>query len=235
MHIPATYLQMLFVVGLMLATPTAFAGDMVRGKQIFSKCSGCHQVGEGAKNKIGPQLNGIFGRKAGSVDGFPYSKSMRRAASGGLVWHNDSLNAYIENPRVLISGTRMSFRGLKTTQDREDVLAYLRSFSDDPSDIPEADPTAQSKDHSVDPAILAIQGDPEYGQYLSGECTTCHQASGSDQGIPSITSWPEDDFVTAMQAYKNKIRVHPVMQLIAGRLSDEEIAALAAYFRGLEK
>jgi len=234
MHISAMLLQMLFVVGFMLTATNANGGDIARGKQVFAKCSGCHQIGKGAENKIGPHLNGVFGRKAGSVVGFPYSKSMRRVASGGLVWHTDSLNAYIENPRILVSGTRMSFRGLKNVQDREDVLAYLRSFSDNPSDIPEADPTANKIDHAVDPAILAIQGDPEYGQYLSGECTTCHQASGGDQGIPSITLWPEDEFVTAMQAYKNKIRVHPVMQLIAGRLSDEEIAALAAYFGDLK-
>ncbi|MBV1867720.1 MAG: c-type cytochrome [Marinosulfonomonas sp.] len=234
MYDPARLLQMFVAVAFLLTATTAISGDAARGKRVFSKCAGCHQIGEGAKNKVGPHLNGVFDRKAGSVDGFPYSKSMRRAASGGLVWHADSLNAYIENPRVLISGTRMSFRGLKSAQDRDDVLAYLRDFSDKPSDIPEADPTAQQTDHAVDPAILAIQGDPEYGQYLSGECTTCHQVSGGDQGIPSITLWPEDIFVTAMQAYKNKTRAHPVMQLIAGRLSDEEIAALAAYFRDLE-
>ena len=89
-------------------------------------------------------------------------------------------------------------------------------------------------------AILAtmtsgvLAGDPAYGEYLSGECTTCHQASGANDGIPSITLWPEDQFVTAMHAYKDKARANPVMQMIAGRLSNEEIAALAAYFKDLE-
>ena len=134
----------------------------------------------------------------------------------------------------MTSGTRMSFRGIKDAADRANLIAYLRTFSDDPANIPEADPTAQATDHDLDPAILALVGDPEYGEYLSGECTTCHQASGGDAGIPSITLWPEEDFVVAMHAYKNKQRNHPVMQMVAGRLGDEEIAALAAYFAKVE-
>ena len=77
-------------------------------------------------------------------------------------------------------------------------------------------------------------GDPDYGEYLASECKTCHQQSGADDGIPSITHWPEEDFVVAMHAYKQKVRPHPVMQMMAGRLTDEEIAALAAYFKDLE-
>ena len=128
----------------------------------------------------------------------------------------------------------MSFRGLKDPDDRANVIAYLRIFSDNPQDIPEADPTARGTDHSVDPAILAIQGDPEYGEYLSSECTTCHQLNGGDEGIPSIVYWPDEDLVVAMHAYKDKQRPHPVMQMIAGRLSNDEIAALAAYFNNPE-
>ena len=94
---------------------------------------------------------------------------------------------------------------------------------------------ATATDHDLDPAILALKGDPEYGEYLSSDCTTCHQASGGDDGIPSIVLWPEEDFVIAMHAYKNKDRPNPVMQMMAGRLNDEEIAALAAYFATLEE
>lgn len=86
----------------------------------------------------------------------------------------------------------------------------------------------------MDPALLAIEGDAEYGEYLSGECTACHQTSGDNDGIPSITGWPEENFVVAMHAYKSNQREHPVMQMIAGRLGDEEIAALAAYFKTIE-
>ena len=150
--------------------------------------------------------------------------------AGGLEWHLETLSPYIENPRALVSGTRMSFRGLADPQDRADVIAYLRRYSASPRDIPEADPTATATPHDLDPAILALEGDAEYGAYLSSECITCHQREGGDEGIPSIVYWPQRDFVVALQAYKRKTRPHPVMQMIAGRLSDEEIAALAAYF-----
>ena len=86
----------------------------------------------------------------------------------------------------------------------------------------------------VSQEILAIVGDAEYGEYLAGDCKGCHQADGSYDGIPSITGWESESFVWAMQSYKQKVRKHPVMQMLAGRLSDEEIAALAAYFKMLE-
>lgn len=207
--------------------------DIEAGKKVFSKCIGCHQIGEGAVDRIGPHLNGIFGRKAGAHDGFSYSKSMKRAGVDGLVWTAETLDAYLENPRALVSKTRMSFRGLKDADDRRAVLAYMRDFSDKPSDLPEAEPTAQGTDHDLDPEILALEGDPEYGEYLASECLTCHQSDGGADGIPSITLWPTDDFVIAMHAYKRKLRPHPVMQMMAGRLNDEEIAALAAYFKDL--
>ena len=152
----------------------------------------------------------------------------------GLVWTAETLDAYIENPKALVSGTRMNFAGIDDADVRADLIAYLRQFSDNPSNIPEAEPTAIGSDHDLDPEILAIQGDPEYGEYLSSECLTCHKADGADDGIPSVTGWPTEDFVIAMHAYKKKLRPHPVMQMMAGRLSDEEIAALAAYFKDLE-
>lgn len=214
---------------------TAGVADLAAGEKVYGQCKGCHQIGKGAKNAIGPHLNSLFGRAAGGLDDFRYSKSFKRVGSGGLEWHAETLDTFLENPRAIASRTRMSFRGVKDAQDRVNLIAYLRTFSDDPANIPEADPTATALDHNVDPAILALVGDPEYGEYLSGECTTCHQASGGDDGIPSITLWPEENFVVAMHAYKDKERAHPVMQMIAGRLGDDEIAALAAYFGALSE
>lgn len=208
-------------------------GDVARGKKLFEKCAGCHQVGNGAENGIGPVLNGLFGRSAGSVDGFRYSKAFTRAGAKGLEWHADTLASFIAKPKALVPGTRMSFDGYEDPGDQADLVAYLRTFSASPADIPEADATARPTDHDVDPGILAVGGDAEYGEYLASECTTCHQTDGADEGIPSIVLWPEEDFVVAMQAYKSKMRVHPVMNMVAGRLNDEEIAALAAYFAGL--
>jgi cytochrome c len=209
-------------------------GDAQEGREVFRQCTACHQVGDGAQNRVGPQLNGLFGRTAGTVEGVKYSESMIRMGNDGLIWTAETLDAYIENPRALVSKTRMSFLGIKDPQERADLLAYLRRYSANPSNIPEAEPTATGTDHDLDPEILAIQGDPEYGEYLASECKTCHQASGANDGIPGITHWPEEDFVVAMHAYKRKLRPHPVMQMMAGRLNDEEIAALAAYFKDLE-
>ncbi len=208
-------------------------GDAEAGARVFKSCKSCHQVGEGARDRIGPALNGIFGRAAGSVEGFRYSTGMQRENADGLVWTWETLDAYIENPRALVSKTRMSFRGLKDPQKRADLLAYLRLFSDNPADIPEAEPTEVSALPLLPAEVLELVGDPAYGEYLSSECTTCHQVDGSDQGIPSITAWPVEDFVVAMHAYKEQLRPHPVMQMMAGRLTNEEIAALAAYFNGL--
>ncbi|WP_366875677.1 c-type cytochrome, partial [uncultured Roseobacter sp.] len=81
---------------------------------------------------------------------------------------------------------------------------------------------------------ISTPGDAAYGAYLAGECLACHRADGGVKGIPSITGWGADDFVAAVQAYRCGARRHSVMQMMAGRLNDEEIAALAAYFKDLD-
>lgn len=228
-----TVLTLVFLLG-SASVHAAELGDPEKGAKVFAKCKSCHQVGEGAVHRVGPHLNGVFGRKAAAfAEDYKYSKGLLREGADGLVWTSDKLDAYIENPKALVSKTRMNFRGLSDPEQRADLLAYLRLFSDDPANIPEALPTANAPEVVLSPEILAIVGDPAYGEYLSSECTTCHTTSGSDTGIPSITNWPAEDFVIAMHAYKQKVRPHPVMQMMAGRLSDEEIAALAAYFQDL--
>lgn len=210
-------------------------GDAQRGAEVWQACAGCHEIGPEAANAIGPKLNGIFGRKAASLPDFDYSRSLARAGRDGLVWTFETLDAYITNPRTFASGTRMSYDGLADATARADLLAFLRDFSDKPRDIPEAEPTARRDLPDLPAEVLALKGDPEFGAYLAAECQTCHQRSGADDGIPSITLWPQEDFVLAMHAYKQKLRPHPVMQMMASRLTEEEIAALAAYFATLEE
>ena len=101
-------------------------GDPKRGETVYKKCRSCHKVGDGAKNRVGPHLNLLFQRPAGSIEGFKYSASLLRAAADGLIWDHHTLAIYLENPKALISKTRMNFRGLKDEQDRADVMAYLR-------------------------------------------------------------------------------------------------------------
>jgi cytochrome c len=101
------------------------------GEKVFRKCSACHAVGEGAKHKMGPHLNGVFGRQAGTADGFgKYSKDMIKAGEDGLVWDDASMASFLEKPKGLIKRTKMAFGGLRKQEDVDAIIAYLRSASD---------------------------------------------------------------------------------------------------------
>jgi cytochrome c2 len=99
------------------------------GAEVFKKCRSCHDVGPGAKNKVGPILNDIVGRKAGTIEGFAYSDANKAAGAKGLTWTDDVLLKYLENPLTYMPGTKMAFAGLKDAQDRKDLIAYLKTFS----------------------------------------------------------------------------------------------------------
>ncbi|MCE8539201.1 cytochrome c family protein [Ruegeria pomeroyi] len=111
-----------------LALPALADGDADKGKKVFNKCKACHAVGEGAANKVGPQLNGIIGAAAGQVEGFKYSDALTEAAAGGLVWDDESLAAFLAKPKDFMKGTKMSFAGLKKDDEIENVIAYLKEF-----------------------------------------------------------------------------------------------------------
>lgn len=100
------------------------------GEKLFRRCSSCHAVGEGAKNKSGPQLNGLFGRTIGSVDGFRYSNVFKDALAEGRVWDDESLAGFIEDPRAYFPGTKMSFRGFADKEDQDAMIAYLKSVGE---------------------------------------------------------------------------------------------------------
>ncbi|MBC7180144.1 MAG: cytochrome c family protein, partial [Roseovarius sp.] len=102
---------------------------IAEGEKVFKKCSACHQVGEGATNRVGPVLNGVMGRAAGSVEGFKYSDALQTMAADGLVWTDETLTAFLANPRGYMKGTKMSFAGLKKDEDLAAISAYLSSFS----------------------------------------------------------------------------------------------------------
>lgn len=210
-----------------LCPSIAYADAVERGEKIFKKCRSCHEVGTFAKVKVGPPLNDLIGRVAGSHVNVKYSKAMIAAGEDGLIWTEEALDQYLTRPRDIVPKTTMTFSGLKKPEDRADVIAYLKTFISDEVKV------SASNDPDVNPDILGIAGDPDYGEYLSGTCVTCHQVDGSEQGLPSITGWPQAAFVTVMHAYKNKHRENPVMQQFAGALSNEEIAALAAYFQSV--
>ena len=103
-------------------------GDPAAGDDVFIKCSGCHQIGPGSSNGIGPQLNGVVGRLSGSVAGYDYSPALAKAK---ITWTHDSLAAFVTDAGHLVPGTKMSFAGLKAAQDVEDLIAYVSRFEAD--------------------------------------------------------------------------------------------------------
>jgi len=209
------------------------AQDISRGEELFKACKNCHEVGSEAKNKVGPHLDGLFGRTAGAIEGFNYSSAMKKAGEDGLAWDAESVDKYIEKPREFISGNRMSYRGMADSQDRADLIAWLETVS---VQAPSEDLNSGDLDRvsGFTDAVLKIEGDQEYGEYLSGDCVTCHQISGAAEGIPSIVGIPREYFIQSLFEYKNNIRSNEVMKLRVINLTNEEIAALAAYFADLK-
>lgn len=114
---------------LLVVVSSASAQDAAAGEKLFSKCKACHAVGEGAKNRVGPHLNDVIGRTAGTVEDYRYSKAMVAAGEGGLVWNDETLRAYLANPRAMVKGTKMAFGGLKKDEELANIIAYLDSFS----------------------------------------------------------------------------------------------------------
>ena len=104
------------------------AGDAAKGQTVFvSKCKMCHAVGATAKAGVGPVQNNLIGSTAGSRPGFNYSAAMKEAGEKGLVWTEENVDKFIENPKALVAGTKMGFPGLKDAQDRANVIAYLKT------------------------------------------------------------------------------------------------------------
>jgi cytochrome c2 len=111
-----------------VAAPALAQDDLAAaGEKVFRRCAACHQIGEGAEAKVGPPLEGVIGRTAGTYEGFSYSDAMVEAGQGGLVWNSDTLHQYLENPRGMVKGTKMAFAGLKKQEDRDAVIAYIEA------------------------------------------------------------------------------------------------------------
>ena len=219
-----------------MAPALADDAQLAAGEALYSQCAACHEVGAGARNKVGPHLDGIIGRIAGTVDAFRYSRAMIEAGENGLVWDAETLGEYLEKPRTFIRGNRMSYRGMPDGDDRAALIAWLGVASvEAPSDdLAVSASVSDSEAPGFTEIILEIEGDVAFGEYLAGECVTCHQATGQAEGIPSIVGIPKDYFVRSLVEYKTNVRQNEVMKLRVQNLGNEEIAALAAYFATLE-
>ena len=111
-----------------VSTGLALAQDPAAGATTFKKCAICHDIGETAKNKVGPELNGIDGRSSGSAPGYNYSDANKKS---GITWNEATFMEYIKDPRAKIPGTKMIFPGIKNETEAKDLWAYLKQFGAD--------------------------------------------------------------------------------------------------------
>jgi len=107
----------------------ASAQDAAAGEKVFAVCKACHQVGDNAKNAVGPVLNGLFGRSAGTVEGYNYSDANKKS---GITWDEATFSEYIKDPKAKVPGTKMAFAGIKDEQKIKDLMAYLHAFDKAP-------------------------------------------------------------------------------------------------------
>jgi cytochrome c len=121
-------LSVLVALASSAAASGALAQDAAAGKTSFNKCLPCHSIGEGAKNKVGPELNGIDGRKSGTAPDYNYSDANKNS---GITWNKDQFLEYIKDPKAKIPGTKMTFAGIKNETEANNLWAYLASFDKD--------------------------------------------------------------------------------------------------------
>ncbi len=123
-------MRALIIAGLVIlaSTTASLAQDSAAGEKVFAMCKVCHQIGETAKNAVGPVLNGLIGRKAGTNPGYAYSDANKNS---GLTWDEPTFREYIKDPKAKIPGTKMIYAGLKDEQKTNDLLAYLKQFGPD--------------------------------------------------------------------------------------------------------
>ena len=114
--------SVMMTMAVSLAAPAAAAADPAAGQAVFNRCKICHAIEAGKHSPVGPNLHGVFGRKAGTAEDFPYSEAMK---ASGVTWDDDTLAKYLRDPRAFIPGNRMAFPGLKNEEDIGNLLAYL--------------------------------------------------------------------------------------------------------------
>jgi len=122
-RVPALLLVVVAALGVALSAGAVAPGDAARGETIYERCFACHAID---RDRTGPRHAGLFGRRAGAVTGFPYSRAMRDAGAAGLIWNEDTLDKFLEGPTKFVPGTRMGYAGIKDAQERADLIAYLK-------------------------------------------------------------------------------------------------------------
>jgi cytochrome c len=163
----------------------------------------------------------MFGRKIASLEGFDYSEFLLQAGAEGEIWERETLHAYLSDPSGMFPGYDIAHPVIAAEQDRNDLLTFLRTHT-----LP---PPPAIGEVEVPEAVLAMEGDLAYGEFLSFECAGCHQGAWDEEGS-GINGWPREAMITILFEYRVRARPNAQMQLAVARLSDEEIVSLADYF-----
>jgi cytochrome c len=201
-------------------------GDSGLGEAVFvQNCAACHALEADVGHGTGPSLYGVIGRAPGTADGFDYSDAFTAAATEGWIWERQVMHAFVTDPQGFLPGSDHT-TAIPDEQMRQDLLTYMRTAGTPPPPAPGTVVVPQE--------VLDMPGDVAYGEYLANECVGCHLLNGQSGGVPSITGWHPEPFITFMFEYRLGSRPNQTMVNIARRLSDEEIVALAAYFATIE-
>lgn len=128
----------------LLAMPAMAEGDPAKGEKLFKRCAACHAIDPGGASKAGPNLHDVVGRTTGTLDGFKFSDAMIKLGAEGHVWTPEELDKFVENPKQMIPGTKMTFPGLKKPQDRADLVAYIASLSQPAAEAAGAEATSSN-------------------------------------------------------------------------------------------
>jgi len=211
------------------STQFTHADTSPKAAELYQRhCMSCHLLSDDGPPALGPALSDIVGKPAGEIEGYVYSPALLEKAATGLIWDSPTLDRFLRSPAELVPGTKMGFPGLSSADDRQKLIQWLAG-TELISAASEKIQTVTTDNPDIE-RILALDADPDYGEYLASECVTCHSGGGAGGAVPTINGLPPGYFLQAMLAYKNKQRENSVMRLMAGNLGDDELAALAAFF-----
>jgi len=236
------------VMALISTTTFAADGNALKGEELFAQCIACHKVGEGAEAGVGPVLNHVFGRQAGTAEGFQYSEAMvAKGAEESVVWDEQSLYTFLAGPARYVPGTTMGFEGLRTEKQIKDVLAYLIQFSPAyepgsgkivPANLASSAELPKQQEASDEEAVPEFSEDflakadaiSNGGDLWVKQCRHCHGSSAYPGKAPKLTPsryTPEFTFdrVTngfrKMPAWKTTFTLEERMNIVAYVLSDK--------------
>lgn len=224
-------------LGTLLAAATS-----EQGEKIFGKCKACHSIEQGGPNKVGPNLFNVVGGPKAHMEGFAYSSGL--AGMHGQTWTYEDLNTFLTSPKDFISGTKMTFAGLKDPVERAEVITFLRANTQNPPPLPEPKPAVQQASAAApaaattaaaeapaaaapaeepkDVAALVAAADPAIGEKIFGKCKACHDATKGGPNKVGPNLW---GIVGAKQAHRDDFSYSSAISGLGGTWTVEKLFA----------